>query len=372
MAKKDYYAILGVVKSSNEREIKKAYKRLAIKYHPDRNKDKNTENKFKEIKEAYEILNDPKKRSMYDQYGHSAFEQNSSTNSNFHTSNDFTDIFGDVFGDIFGKNKSSKKRGSDLCYNLDLTLEESVYGVTKKISIPSLEKCLTCNGSGAKPGTKPINCNSCRGTGQLQMQQGFFTVQQTCPSCQGNGIVIQHHCYDCKGHGRIKKEKKLSVKIPVGIDTGDRIRINGKGEIGFQGGSSGDLYVQITIKKHSIFERENNNLYCEVPINFSIAALGGIISVPTLNGKVKLKIPSETQTGKLFRIRGKGIKSFRDNYQGDLFCRIIVETPVKLNSKQKNLLEELGNSLVGPAGEKNSPRSKSFFDGVKNFFDNLK
>lgn len=371
MAKKDYYEILGVTKSSDEREIKRAYKRLAIKYHPDRNKDQNTESKFKEIKEAYEVLTDPKKRTIYDQYGHDAFDQNNATNSNFNNSNDFSDIFGEVFGDIFGRTRNNRRRGADLCCNIELTLEESVCGIIKEISIPSLENCSTCKGSGAKSGTKPKSCISCKGTGQLHMQQGFFTVQQTCPSCQGNGIIIQYPCYICKGQGRVKKNKKLSVKIPVGVDNGDRIRLNGEGEIGSKGAPSGDLYVQIKVKKHNIFERENNNLYCELPINFAMAALGGEVSVPTLNGKVKLKIPSETQTGKLFRIRGKGVKSIRNNTQGDLFCRIIVETPVKLNEKQKNMLHELGNSFIGANGEKNSPLSKKFFDGVKKFFDNL-
>lgn len=368
MTKKDYYEILGITKAADDREIKKAYKRLAIKYHPDRNQYKNTENKFKEIKEAYEVLSDTKKRTMYDQYGHEEFENSVSGNNS-----DFSDIFGEVFGDIFGGNKKNKaRRGSDLCFNINLTLEEAVFGITKEIEVPSLELCYICKGSGAKPGTKPKICNSCKGSGQLHMQQGFFTVQQTCPSCHGNGSVIQSYCYSCKGRGKINKTKKLSVKIPVGINTGDRIRLNGEGEIGEKGAQSGDLYVQINVIKHPIFEREENNLYCEVPINFTMAALGGEISVPTLNGKVKLKIPAETQTGKLFRIRGKGVKSIRNSsQQGDLFCRILVETPVQLNEDQKSFLKKFGESLIGPLGAKNSPRSKNFFDKVKNFFDNL-
>lgn len=368
MAKKDYYEVLGVTKESTDREIKKAYKRLAIKYHPDRNQDKNTDNKFKEIKEAYEILTDPKKRSIYDQYGHGAFEQNSSTNNS-----DFSDIFGEVFGDIFGNRTKSryKSRGSDLCYNIELTLEEAVFGITKEINIPTFDICGSCGGNGSKFGKKPKTCSSCRGSGQLHMQQGFFTVQQTCPSCHGNGSFIQDPCYTCTGKGRINKTKKLSVKIPIGVDNGDRIRLNGEGEIGERGAPHGDLYVQISIKKHPIFEREENNLYCEVPINFPMAALGGEISVPTLNGKVKLKIPVETQTGKIFRLRSKGVKSIRNSSQGDLFCRIVVETPVKLNDKQKSFLKELKKSFDSPSGSENSPRSKNFFDGVKKFFDNL-
>lgn len=371
MAKKDYYEVLGVNKTSEDREIKKAYKRLAIKYHPDRNQYKNTENEFKEIKEAYEILTDPKKRAIYDQYGHSGFEQNHTTSNN--NSSDFSDIFGEVFGDIFGNRNNSrgKSKGSDLCYNIKLTLEEAVFGITKEIAIPTLESCYSCKGSGAKIGTKPKKCYSCNGSGQLHMQQGFFTVQQTCPSCHGNGSIIHDPCYFCKGQGRTNKTKKLSVKIPVGVDNGDRVRLNGEGEAGERGSPSGDLYVQINIKKHPIFDREENNLYCEVPINFSMAALGGEISVPTLNGKVKLKIPSETQTGRIFRLRGKGVKSVRSTFSGDLFCRIVVETPVNLNEKQKNIIKDLGESFSGPLGEKNSPRSKNFFDGVKKFFDNL-
>lgn len=378
MGKKDYYEILGISKNAGEREIKKAYKRLAIKYHPDRNqhKDKNTENKFKEIKEAYDILSDSKKRSAYDQYGHSAFDQNNlGGGSSFNSSNDFSDIFGEVFGDIFGRthNGSENKRGSDLCYNMNLNLEEAVSGINKEIIIPTFISCNHCNGSGAKPGTKPHTCTRCQGTGQFHIRQGFFTVQQTCTSCKGNGSVINNPCVFCRGTGRIHNTKRLSVKIPMGVDNGDRIRLPGEGEAGEKGGPAGDLYVQIKIKKHPIFERENNHLYCEVPIDFTIASLGGEITVPTLSGKVNLTIPKETQTGKLFRIRGKGIKSLvrKNNKQGDLLCKVIVETPINLNEKQKKLLLELKKSFYGSLSRNHIPKSKNFFEGVKKFFDNL-
>ncbi|QNS01880.1 MAG: molecular chaperone DnaJ [Buchnera aphidicola (Pentalonia nigronervosa)] len=375
MVKKDYYQILGIPKSSQERDIKKAYKRLAIKYHPDRNQgNKNTEEKFKEIKEAYEILIDPEKRSAYDQYGHAAFEngQNNSTYSTFTSTADFGDIFGDVFGDIFGGSKNNRSRkGSDLCYNMEIFLEEAVRGITKEIQIPTMQTCTTCYGSGARSGTKPQICTTCHGKRQVHIRKGFFTVQQSCPTCQGIGTIIKNPCNICHGNGRIETYKTLSVKIPPGVDNNDRIRLNNEGEAGSHGAPSGDLYVQIAIKKHPIFEREGNNLYCEVPINFSMAALGGEIEVPTLDGRIKLKIPSETQSGKLFRIRGRGVKSIQSRQKGDLLCHVVVETPVNLNEKQKQLLYELGNSFNGFRGDQNSPRSKRFFDGVKRFFDDL-
>jgi molecular chaperone DnaJ len=377
MAKSDLYEILGVSKSADEREIKKAYKRLAMKYHPDRNPDnKEAEAKFKEVKEAYEILTDAQKRAAYDQYGHAAFEQGGmggGGGGGFGGGGaDFGDIFGDVFGDIFGGGRRQRaSRGADLRYNMELTLEEAVRGVTKEIRIPTLEECDVCHGSGAKAGTKPQTCHTCHGAGQVQMRQGFFTVQQACPTCHGRGSVIKDPCNACHGHGRVERSKTLSVKIPAGVDTGDRIRLTGEGEAGEHGAPAGDLYVQVSVKKHPIFEREDNNLYCEVPINFVMAALGGEIEVPTLDGRVNLKVPSETQTGKLFRMRGKGVKSVRGGAVGDLLCRVVVETPVSLSDKQKALLRELEESFGGPSGEKNSPRSKSFFDGVKKFFDDL-
>ncbi|WP_313619336.1 molecular chaperone DnaJ [Pantoea septica] len=371
MAKSDYYEILGVSKSADEREIKKAYKRLAMKFHPDRNPgDKEAEAKFKEVKEAYEILTDAQKRAAYDQYGHAAFEQGGMGGGGFGGGGfggggaDFSDIFG-------GGRRQRAARGADLRYNMELTLEEAVRGVTKEIRIPTLQECDVCHGSGAKAGSQPQTCPTCHGAGQVQMRQGFFTVQQACPTCHGRGSVIKDPCNACHGHGRVEKSKTLSVKIPAGVDTGDRIRLSGEGEAGEQGAPAGDLYVQVSVKKHPIFEREDNNLYCEVPINFAMAALGGEIEVPTLDGRVKLKVPAETQTGKLFRMRGKGVKSVRGGAVGDLLCRVVVETPVNLNEKQKKLLRDLEESFGGPTGENNSPRSKSFFDGVKKFFDDL-
>ena len=270
-----------------------------------------------------------------------------------------------------GVPRQRASRGADLRYNMDLTLEEAVRGVTKEIRIPTLEECGVCHGSGAKACSKPQTCPTCHGQGQVQMRQGFFTVQQSCPHCQGRGSIIKDPCNTCHGHGRVEKTKTLSVKIPAGVDTGDRIRLAGEGEAGEHGAPSGDLYVQVQVKQHPIFEREGNNLYCEVPINFAMAALGGEIEVPTLDGRVNLKVPGETQTGKLFRMRGKGVKSVRGGAQGDLLCRVVVETPVSLNEKQKQLLRDLAESFGGPSGEKNSPRSKNFFDGVKKFFDDL-
>lgn len=368
MAKKDYYEILGVSKTADEREIKKAYKRLAMKYHPDRNQEEGAETLFKQSKEAYEVLTDSRKRAAYDQYGQAAFEQGHMGGSGA----DFSDIFGDVFGDIFGGGRRKRAiRGSDLRYNMELSLEETVRGVTKEIRILVLVECDACHGSGAKPSSSPITCPTCHGQGQVQMRQGFFSVQQACPHCHGRGQIINDPCNKCHSHGRVERSKTLSVKIPEGVDTGDRIRLEGEGEAGEHGAAAGDLYVQVQVKAHPIFEREGNNLYCEVPISFAMAALGGEIEVPTLDGRVKLKIPSETQTTKLFRMRNKGIKSVRGGSQGDLLCRVIVETPVNLNDKQKQLLKELEVSLSGPSGDNNSPRAKSFIDGVKNFFDDL-
>lgn len=375
MAKRDYYEILGVSREADEREIKKAYKRLAMKYHPDRNQgDKESEDRFKEIKEAYEILTDAQKKAAYDQYGHAAFEQGGMGGAGgFGGGADFSDIFGDVFGDIFGGGRRSQRasRGADLRYTMELTLEEAVRGVTKEIKVPTMVACDVCDGSGAKAGTKATTCPTCHGAGQVQMRQGFFAVQQTCPTCHGRGQIIQDPCNKCHGEGRVQKTKTLSVKIPAGVDTGDRIRLSGEGEAGEFGAPAGDLYVQVHVKDHPIFKREDNNLYCEVPISFTMAALGGEVEVPTLDGRVNLKIPAETQTGRMFRMRGKGVKSVRGGAVGDLMCRVVVETPVKLSDRQKELLKELEESFTGDARSKHSPKEKSFLDGVKKFFDDL-
>ncbi|MCF7499577.1 molecular chaperone DnaJ [Pseudoalteromonas sp. L1] len=376
MSKSDYYEVLGVSKDASERDIKKAYKRLAMKYHPDRTAgDKELESKFKEVKEAYEVLTDPQKRQMYDQYGHAAFDQNGGGgHGGFGGGHgDFGDIFGDVFGDIFGgggRRQSRQQRGADLRYNMDLTLEEAVRGKDVEIKVPTWVSCKPCDGSGAKAGSKPKTCTTCHGAGQVQMRQGFFAVQQTCPTCQGTGQIISDPCDSCHGQGRVEKTKTLSVKIPAGVDTGDRIRLSGEGEAGMHGAPAGDLYVQVSVSEHPIFQRDGNNLYCEVPIGFTTAALGGEIEVPTLDGRAKLKIPSESQTGKMFRMRGKGVKSVRSGAQGDLICKVVIETPVNLNDRQRELLEELEQSM-GKDGSKNRPKEKGFFDGVKKFFDDL-
>ncbi|WP_343189186.1 molecular chaperone DnaJ [Buchnera aphidicola (Chaitoregma tattakana)] len=377
MSKKDYYKILGISQSATDIEIKKAYKRLAIKYHPDRNQgNKSYEEKFKEVKEAYEILSNSEKRSAYDKYGHQAFDQTSS-NNNFHGSysntNDFGDIFGEVFGDIFGDGGGNREeRGSDLQYELEINLEDVVNGVEKEIKIPTLKKCNFCKGTGNRKILDNNKCYTCQGNGQIHVRKGFFTVQQTCYTCHGKGKYIKDPCYKCNGEGRISTIRKLLVKIPPGINTGDKIRLSSEGEAGKNNSPNGDLYVIVKVKKHQIFKRKKTNLYCNIPINFSTAALGGTIEVPTLNGKIKLKIPKETQYGKLFRIREKGVTSINNNCLGDLICKIIVETPVNLNDNQKKIIFELGKSLNKSNGNKNSPKYARFFYKVKKFFENLR
>lgn len=373
MSKRDYYEVLGVDKSAGEREIKKAYKKLAMKYHPDRTQgDKALEEKFKEIQEAYEVLTDSQKRAAYDQYGHAGVDPNRG-GAGFGGGADFGDIFGDVFGDIFGGGRGRQSRarqGSDLRYNLELSLEEAVRGKDVEIRVPTLVECDECHGSGAKKGSSPTTCPTCHGNGQVQMRQGFFAVQQTCPTCSGKGKIISDPCNKCRGHGRTEKTKTLSVKIPPGVDTGDRIRLSGEGEAGENGAPPGDLYVQVHVREHKIFQRDGNNLYCEVPLSFTTAALGGELQVPTLDGKVKLKISPETQTGRMFRLRGKGVKSVRSGVVGDLMCKVVVETPVNLSARQKELLKELDESMGGEAA-KHRPKEQGFFDGVKKFFDDL-
>ncbi|MGD6858418.1 MAG: molecular chaperone DnaJ [Enterobacteriaceae bacterium] len=374
MNKLDYYEILGVSKNSDDKEIKRAYKRLAIKYHPDRNPGNSaSEDKFKEIKEAYEVLSDPNKRSAYDKYGHSAFDQSSYSYSSDVNSADFGDIFGDVFGDIFGSRKNKRnKSGVDLQYNLEISLEESVIGTKKNIRYLSKCLCSICNGSGSNPNYSFIKCIKCGGSGQIYLRQGFFSIQQTCSKCNGEGKIIRYPCKKCHGSGIFEKYNNIDINIPSGINSGDKMRIKGAGSISNIDSHKGDLYIFINVKKHQIFKREFNNLHCEVPISFSVAALGGKIEVPTLLGKIKLKIPSETQTGKIFRIKGKGIKSSKNNFCGDLFCKVIIETPVRLSSKQKLFLVKLEESLKGKNRNRNSPRYTRFFNGVKKFFENLR
>ena len=373
MSKRDYYEVLGVDRSAADQEIKKAYRRIAMKYHPDRNPDdEDADAKFKEATEAYDVLMNAEKRSAYDQFGHAGVDQTMG-GGGFQGGASFSDIFGDVFGDIFGGGgggRQGPQRGSDLRYTMEVSLEEAVRGATREIKVPTLQHCDTCDGSGAKPGTNPVTCGSCGGAGQVRMQQGFFQVQQTCPKCRGRGKTISDPCIDCRGQGLLEKTKTLSVKVPPGVDTGDRIRLTGEGEAGPSGGPNGDLFVQIAVRQHNLFERDGRHLYCEVPINFVDAALGGELEVPTLDGKVKLKIPSETQTGKMFRLRGKGVQPVRGGPVGDLMCRAVVETPVNLSAQQRQLLEEF-RATLNEGGNSQSPRQSSWFEGVKSFFDGM-
>ncbi len=376
MAKRDFYEVLGVAKNASDDEIKKAYRKLAMKFHPDRNPDsKQAEDKFKEAKEAYEMLSDPQKREAYDRFGHAGVDPNMGGGgaAGGFASGGFGDAFGDIFGDIFGGGARQRGgpqvyRGADLRYNLDITLEQAAHGFDTTIRVPSWDECDTCHGSGAKPGTSPTTCGTCGGHGQVRMQQGFFSIQQTCPKCHGTGKVIPDPCTSCGGSGRTKRNKTLEVKIPAGIDDGMRIRSTGNGEPGMNGGPPGDLYVEIHIKQHAVFQRDGDDLHCEMPISFAKAALGGDIEVPTLSGKVSFSVPEGTQTGKTFRLRGKGIKGVRSGFPGDLFCHVLVETPVKLTDKQKDLLREF-DTLTAAGGAKHSPQSKSWMDKVKEFFE---
>ena len=380
MSKRDYYEVLGASKNASEADLKKAYRRAAQKHHPDRNPDDATaEEKFKECQEAWDVLGDPQKRAAYDQFGHAGVDPSMGGGfgggAGAAGAGGFSDIFGDVFGDIFGGARGGGGgqrvyRGSDLRYNLELSLEDAVAGTEVKIRVPTLVQCGTCDGSGARKGSKPVPCTTCDGHGQVRMQQGFFSLQQTCPHCQGSGTIISDPCPDCRGKGRVQEHKTLSVKVPAGVDNGDRIRLAGEGEAGESGGPPGDLYVQIRVKEHPIFQRDENNLYCEVPIGFTTAALGGELEVPTLNGRVNLKIPAETQTGKMFRMRGKGVKPVRGGPVGDLICRVSVETPVNLTRRQKELLQELSGE-IDEGGSRHSPQHSSWLDGVKKFFDGL-
>jgi molecular chaperone DnaJ len=373
MAKRDYYEVLGISRDASDADIKKSYRRLAMKYHPDRNPDDaDSEEKFKEASEAYEVLTDSQKRQAYDQFGHAGLDGAAGMGAGFSGSS-FSDIFSDVFGDIFGgggRGRGSVQRGADLRYGLELDLEQAVRGDSVEIKVPVLSSCEVCSGSGAKPGTSPTTCPDCGGAGQIRVAQGFFSLQQTCPRCRGGGQIISDPCVPCGGRGRVEKRKTLSVRIPPGVDNGDRIRLAGEGEGGIGGGPPGDLYVQIEVREHPIFVRDGPNLYCEVPIGFVDAALGGELEVPTLDGRVKLKIPAETQTGKMFRLRGKGVVPVRGGSVGDLLCRVAVETPVKLSDKQKQLLRDFRASL-SDGGEKHSPKGTSWFRGVKDFFDGL-
>ncbi|WBY01382.1 molecular chaperone DnaJ [Ramlibacter tataouinensis] len=375
--KRDYYEVLGVPKNASEDEIKKAYRKLAMKFHPDRNQGeaaKEAEVKFKEAKEAYEMLSEADKRAAYDQYGHAGVDPNMrGPGAGPEGFGGFAEAFGDIFGDIFGQGRGGARggrqvyRGNDLSYAMEVSLEEAAAGKEAQIRIPTWDPCDTCHGSGAKPGTQAKSCGTCHGAGVVQMRQGFFSVQQTCPTCRGAGKIIPEPCPTCHGQGKVKKQKTLEVKIPAGIDDGMRIRSAGNGEPGHNGGPPGDLYIEIRLKKHPIFERDGDDLHCVVPISFTSAALGGEIEVPTLQGKAAIDIPEGTQAGKQFRLRGKGIKGVRSSYPGDLYCHISVETPVKLTEHQRKLLKELDDSLK-KGGSRHSPGEESWSDKLKNFF----
>jgi molecular chaperone DnaJ len=374
MAKRDFYEVLGVPKNASDEEIKKSYRKMAMKFHPDRNQDngaKDAEVKFKEAKEAYEMLSDPQKRAAYDQHGHAGVDPN--MRGGGEGFGGFAEAFGDIFGDMFGQQRGRSGggrqvfRGGDLSYAMEVTLEEAAKGKDAQIRIPSHENCEVCSGTGAKPGTQVKTCGTCGGAGAVQMRQGFFSVQQPCPTCKGAGKTIADPCTACQGQGQIKKTKTLEVKIPAGIDGGMRIRSSGNGEPGTNGGPPGDLYIEIRLKKHDIFERDGDDLHCSVPISMVTAALGGEIDVPTLEGKAAIDMPEGTQTGKQFRLRGKGIKGVRGSYPGDLYCHITVETPVKLSEHQRKLLKELDESFK-KGGSKHSPTGDSWTDRLKSFF----
>jgi molecular chaperone DnaJ len=373
MAKKrDYYEVLGVNRDASEDEIKKAYRKLAMKFHPDRAPDsKDAEEKFKEAKEAYEVLCEADKRRAYDAYGHAGVNPQGGMGPGEAAGfGGFAEAFGDIFSDIFGgqgRGRSSVYRGADLRYNLEVTLEQAARGTETKIRIPTMETCETCHGSGAKAGTQAKTCETCHGAGTVRLSQGFFSIQQTCPTCHGSGKTIADPCATCKGAGRIKKHKTLAVKIPAGVDEGDRIRLSGEGESGVNGGPSGDLYVVIHLKEHGVFQRDGDDLHCEMPISFGMAALGGEIEIPTLDGSAKIKVPPETQTGQVFRLRGKGIKGVRSTYPGDLMCEVVIETPVRLTERQRDLLREL-EEINRKDGNRHNPRAKSFMEKVREFF----
>ena len=377
MAKKDFYETLGVPRNASEEDIKKAYRKLAMKYHPDRNQGeaaKAAEEKFKETKEAYEILSDASKRAAYDQYGHAGVDPNMrGAGAGGEGFGGFAEAFGDIFGDVFGgaggRQRGGRQvyRGNDISYAMEVSLEEAAAGKDAQIRIPSWDDCRSCSGTGAKPGTKVVACTTCHGQGVVQMRQGFFSVQQTCPQCRGNGKLIPEPCVACHGVGKTKTNKTLEVKIPGGIDDGMRIRSTGNGEPGTNGGPAGDLYIEIRIKKHEIFERDGDDLHCVVPISFPRAALGGEIEVPTLGGKAAIDIPEGTQAGKQFRLRGKGIKGLRSSYPGDRYCHIAVETPVKLTEHQRKILKDFDESLK-KGGAKHTPTEEGWTDKLKNFF----
>ncbi|VXB30319.1 chaperone Hsp40, co-chaperone with DnaK [Luteimonas sp. 9C] len=376
MSKRDYYEVLGVTRSATEDELKKAYRRCAMKYHPDRNPgDASAEAAFKECKEAYEVLSDGGKRRMYDQHGHAAFEHGmggGNAGPGFGGGADMGDIFGDIFGNIFGGGggRGGPRRGADIGYVMELDLEDAVGGVEKRVELPTLAACDECDGSGSEDG-KRETCSTCAGRGQVRMQRGIFTMQQACPHCGGQGQIIANPCKTCHGAGRVEEEKVLSVKVPAGVDTGDRIRLAGEGEAGPAGSPPGDLYVEVRVRPHTIFQRDGDDLHCEVPVRISQAALGDIVRVPTLGGEAEIRVPAETQTGKVFRLRDKGVKSVRSRSPGDLYCKVVVETPVNLTKEQRELLAQFETTFTGENAHRHSPKSSTFIDGVKGFWDRM-
>ena len=373
MARRDYYEVLGVNRDAAEEDIKKAYRKLAMKWHPDRNPDNpKAEEHFKEAKQAYEILSDAQKRAAYDQFGHAGVDPSAAAGAGAGAGfSGFGDVFSDIFGDIFGggrTGRSSVFRGADLRYNLEISLEQAAKGFETKIRIPTVAECATCHGSGAKPGTQPQTCSTCRGAGQVRVSQGPFSIAQTCPRCHGSGKMVANPCTACGGAGRVRHQKTLQVRIPSGVDEGDRVRLSGEGEPGVNGGPPGDLYVQVHTKPHPVFQREHDDLHCEMPVSFATAALGGDIEIPTLDGTARIKVPIESQSGKTFRLRGKGIKGVRSQTPGDLYCHVVVETPVNLTEQQRELLREFEEISQRDAARHN-PRSKGWFDKVKEFFE---
>ena len=377
MAKRDYYEALGLQRNATEAELKQAYRRLAMKFHPDRNPgDPEAEAAFKEVKEAWEVLKDPRKRAAYDQFGHAGVGGGGPGGpGGFGPGEAFSDIFGEVFGDIFGVGRRSRSRvfrGADLRYELELELEQAAFGDTVTVTLPLAAECTECHGSGARAGASPVGCRTCGGRGSVRMQQGFFAVEQTCPECKGQGSVIDDPCDVCHGEGRVPHQKTLAVKIPAGVDSGDRIRLSGEGEAGRNGGPPGDLYVEVVVRPHPIFERRGADLACEIPIGFVAAALGAEVEVPTLGEAAgeQLKLPEGTQSGKVFRLRGKGIRPVRGGPQGDLLVHVVVETPVGLKKRQKELLREFEVSLRD-SGRSHSPREQGWMDKVRGFFDRL-
>jgi molecular chaperone DnaJ len=375
MSKRDYYEVLGVARNVGDDELKKAYRRSAMKHHPDRNPgDKAAEAAFKECKEAYEVLSDGGKRRLYDQHGHAAFEHGmggGNAGPGFGGA-DMGDIFGDIFGNIFGggARQQSPRRGADVGYVMELDLEDAVAGVARRIEIPTLADCEPCNGSGSADG-KVDTCATCHGHGQVRMQRGPFAMQAPCPHCGGNGKTIANPCQSCGGDGRVEEDKALEVKIPAGVDNGDRIRLAGEGQPGPPGTPAGDLYVEVRVRPHAIFARDGDDLHCEVPIRISQAALGDTVRVPTLGGDVELRIPSETQSGKVFRLRDRGVKSVRSRHPGDLYCKVAVETPVNLTTEQRSLLEQFEATFVGEGARRHSPKASTFLDGVRGFWDRM-